>query len=149
MPALFIIAHAPLASALQALAVHAFAEAAPVLRAYDVPAGADDDRYATEAQALLDELPAGDALILTDVFGATPCNIARRLAEPRGLRVLVGINVPMLWRALNYRHKPLDEMLALAMAGASQGVMQLSASRPQNQVLKPASHDSIHGHDQQ
>jgi PTS system mannose-specific IIA component len=149
MPSLFIIAHAPLASAFQSLAAHAFADDVAALRAFDVPAGADVDGYLEAAERLLDSLPPGDVLLLTDVFGATPCNIARRLADLRGLRVLVGLNVPMLWRALNYRHKPLDELAMLAMAGASQGVMQLTATRPQNQVQKPPSHDPNHGHHQQ
>jgi len=149
MPGLFIIAHAPLASALQALAAHAFPEAAAGLLAYDVPAGADVEAYLADARALLAGQPPGDTLLLTDVFGATPCNLARLLAEEQGLRLLVGVNVPMLWRALNYRHKPMDDLVMLALAGANQGVMQLTAARPQNQVLKPASHDSNHGHHQQ
>jgi len=149
MSNLFIIAHAPLASAFQALAAHAFPDELAALRAFDVPAGADVEGYLAEAERLLDSLPAGDVLLLTDVFGATPCNIARRLAEQRGLRVLVGINVPMLWRAINYRHKPLDELTMLAMAGASQGVLQLTATRPQNQVQKPPSHDPHLGNHQQ
>lgn len=153
MPGLLIIAHAPLASALAALASHTFADATEGLAAYDVPPGDDPDAYLARAGAVLDELlqrqPDGEALLLTDVFGATPCNVARRLAEARGLRVLVGINLPMLWRALNYRHKPLDELVTLAMAGATQGVMQLAATRPQNQTQKPASHDPNDGHHQQ
>jgi PTS system ascorbate-specific IIA component len=149
MSSLLIVAHAPLASALMALAAHALPDAVADLRAYDVPPGADVDAYTAQAEQLLDTLPPGDVLLLTDVFGATPCNIARRIADARGLRVLVGVNVPMLWRALNYRHKPLDDVAMLALAGASQGVMQLVATRPQNQAHKPPSHESIHGHHQQ
>ena len=88
-------------------------------------------------------------LVLTDLFGATPCNIARQLAEHPGVRVVAGVNVSMLWRALNYRQKPLDEMVALALAGAAQGVMPVGVTRPQNQAQKPASHDSIDRHHQQ
>ena len=149
MARLFIIAHAPLASAFQALAAHAFPDAASSLTVYDVSAGRSDDVQAAEAAGLLDMGPLADTLVLTDVFGATPCNIARRLAEARGLRVLVGINLPMLWRALNYRERPLDDLVLMAMAGGTQGIMQLSATRPQNQVQKPASHDSNDGQDQQ
>jgi mannose PTS system EIIA component len=149
MPGLFLIAHAPLASALKAVATHTFPEAVEQLEAYDVPAGSDLSAYAREAGEILARLPVGDTIVLTDVFGATPCTLARGLAEEHGLRLLVGVNVPMLWRALNYRHRPLDEVMMLAMAGATQGVMQLGASRPQNQALKPARHDSIDGHHQQ
>ncbi|OYV02384.1 MAG: hypothetical protein CFE45_00545 [Burkholderiales bacterium PBB5] len=96
MPGLFIIAHAPLASALQALAAHTFPEAAAGLLAYDVPAGADVEAYLAEARALLAGQAPGDTLLLTDVFGATPCNLARQLAEEQGLRLLVGLAAPGL-----------------------------------------------------
>ncbi len=148
MTGLFIIAHAPLASALRAAAMHAFPEAAAI-GVYDVPPGASTEAYQAEAAALIAALDTPETLILTDVFGATPCNIARHLAERPGVRVLAGVNVPMLWRALNYRQKSLDEMVVLALAGASQGVMQVAVSRPQNQAQKPISHDSIDRHHQQ
>ena len=148
MTGLFIIAHAPLASALRAAAMHAFPEAAAI-GVYDVPAGVDTEAYEAEALALLGGLGTAETMVLTDVFGATPCNIARRLAEQPGVRVVAGVNVPMLWRALNYRQKSLDEVVTLALAGASQGVMQIAVSRPQIQAQKPIGHDSIDSHHQQ
>ena len=149
MTGLFIIAHAPLASALRATAMHAFPDAAQAMAVYDVPAGADTEAYQAEAAEVLAGLGGDETLILTDVFGATPCNIAKRLAEQAGVRVVAGVNVPMLWRALNYRQKSLDEMVTLALAGASQGVMSVAVSRPQNQAQRPASDDSIDRHHQQ
>ncbi|HOB95457.1 MAG TPA: PTS fructose transporter subunit IIA [Aquabacterium sp.] len=149
MTALFIIAHAPLASALREAALHAFPEAAQAVAVYDVPPAADADQALAEAQACLRTLGAAETLVLTDVFGATPCNTARQLAERPGVRVAAGVNVPMLWRALNYRQKPLDELLTLALAGAAQGVMPVTVTRPQNQAQKPASHDPIDSHHQQ
>ncbi len=149
MTSLFIIAHAPLASALRDAALHAFPEAAQALAVYDVPATASADQALAAAAACLAELGAAETLILTDVFGATPCNIARQLAERPGVRVVAGVNVPMVWRALNYRHKPLDEMVALALAGATQGVMPVAVTRPQNQAQKPSSHDPNDRHHQQ
>ena len=149
MTGLFIIAHAPLASALRDTAAHAFPEAAEALVVYDVPADAPRETCEAEAAARLARLGTAQTLILTDVFGATPCNVARQLAEQPGVWVLAGVNVPMLWRALNYRQKPLDDLVALALAGASQGVMQVAVSRPQNQALRPASHDPNHRDHQQ
>ncbi len=151
MTGLFIIAHAPLASALRAAAVHAFPEAAAAIAVYDVPPGAQCEASEAEAAAQLARLATAETLILTDVFGATPCNIARRLADRAGVRVVAGVNVPMLWRALNYRQKSLDELVALALTGASQGVMPVAVSRPQNQnqSQKPAPDDSINRHHHQ
>jgi mannose PTS system EIIA component len=149
MTGLFIIAHAPLASALRAAALHTFPEAAQALAVYDVPAAATAEDALAEAAKRLSAMGAAETLILTDVFGATPCNIARQLAEQPGVRVVAGVNVPMLWRALNYRQKPLDDMVALALAGATQGVMPVAVTRPQNQAQKPASHDPNDRHHQQ
>jgi PTS system ascorbate-specific IIA component len=149
MTGLFIIAHAPLASALRDAAMHAFPEAAGAIAVFDVPAGASTEAYEAEAERRLAQLGTEETLILTDVFGATPCNIARKLADRDAVRVVVGVNVPMIWRALNYRTQSLDSMVTLALAGATQGVMQLSVSRPQNQAQRPASHDSIDHHHQQ
>ena len=58
--------------------------------------------------------PRGEVLVLTDVFGATPSNIAQRLADGPQIKVVTGINVPMLWRVLNYAHEPLDALVARA-----------------------------------
>jgi mannose PTS system EIIA component len=149
MTGLFIIAHAPLASALRAAAIHCYAEAAAAVAVYDVPAGTAAEADEAEAAARLAALGCAETLILTDVFGATPCNIARRLAERPGVRVLAGVNVPMLWRALNYRDKPLDDLVAVALAGATQGVMQVVVTRPQNQAQRRASHDPNDSQDQQ
>ena len=53
------------------------------------------------------------------------------------VKVVTGVNVPMLWRTLCYADESLDAVVARAMAGATQGVMQVATSRPQNQTLKP------------
>ena len=79
--------------------------------------------------------------MLTDVFGATPCNVAQRLADGVHVRVVAGVNVPMLWRSLCYLGEPLDALVARAVSGASQGVMQVAQTRPQNQVQPPLSND--------
>ena len=149
MPALFIIAHAPLASAFESAAGHVFAEFEDNLACYDVRPDASDTDSQAEAAVALAGLGDKPVLILTDVFGGTPCNLALRLAQAIEARVAVGINLAMLWRAITYREKPLDELLELALAGARMGVMQASVSRPQNQANKPLSHDSNQSDDQQ
>jgi PTS system ascorbate-specific IIA component len=90
----------------------------------------------------------GEALILADVFGATPCNTVQRLADGVHVKVITGANVPMLWRALNYANEPLETLITRAVAGGAQGVMQIATSKPHNQVIQP-SHDQDHRHHQQ
>lgn len=148
MPGFLIIAHAPLASALQACARHTFPECAATLEALDVPAQMGIDEVETRARTLLARVRRPEALILTDVFGATPCNVAQRLADGVQVKVVAGVNVPMLWRSLCYQHEPLDVLVARAVAGANQGIMQVGHTAPQNQVQAPVhAHDT--NHDQQ
>ena len=71
--------------------------------------------------------------MLTDVFGATPCNVAQRLSDGVSVRVVAGVNVPMLWRSLCYLGEPLDALIARTKRN-SQGVMRVAQTRPQNQV---------------
>jgi len=63
-------------------------------------------------------------LILTDICGATPNNLARYFAEQDGIKVISGINLPMLVRVLNYMKKPLAELAAIALEGGHKGIQQ-------------------------
>ncbi len=98
---------------------------------------------------LLEQVRTPEAVIFTDVFGATPCNVAQRLADGVQVKVLTGINVPMLWRTLCYADESLDTLVTRALAGATQGVMQVAVSRPQNQASKSTGHDQVDAHHQQ
>ena len=149
MPGLLIIAHAPLASSLKAVAQHTFPEAAAALQALDVSAEMLPEQIEEQARALLQQVRTPEAVIFTDVFGATPCNVAQRLADGVQVKVLTGINVPMLWRTLCYANEPLDSLVTRALAGATQGVMQVAVSRPQNQASKSTNNDQVDHHHQQ
>jgi mannose PTS system EIIA component len=81
MPGLFVIAHAPLASALRAVAEHVYPDCARSLVTLDVPPSMAPEHVEAQAAALLATVALPDALILTDVFGATPCNVAQQLAD--------------------------------------------------------------------
>jgi PTS system ascorbate-specific IIA component len=70
------------------------------------------------------------ALVLTDMFGATPSNIAARLASLPQVRVLAGVNLPMLLRAVCYRATPLDTLVDKALAGATKGVQAIVPGTP-------------------
>ncbi|EGJ11883.1 MULTISPECIES: PTS sugar transporter subunit IIA [Rubrivivax] len=149
MAALLVIAHAPLASSLRAVAAHVYPDCGRGLAALDVEPGMQPEQVVERARALLAELGAQEALILVDVFGATPCNAALELADGVSARVVAGVNVPMLWRTLCYAHLPLDELVARAVAGGTQGVMQIGGARRQNQAVSPGPHDQDPHHHQQ
>jgi len=147
-----IIAHAPLASALKAVANHAFPDCATPLIAFDVSNELTLEQAEIAGSALLAAMSVQEVLILTDVFGATPCNLAQKLAsacDSKTVKVVAGLNVPMLWRSLCYAHEGLDSVVERAASGAVQGVIQVSVSRPQNQTSLIGTHDSSQRHHQQ
>jgi PTS system mannose-specific IIA component len=150
MNKILIVAHAPLASALRTCALHVFPDLAHDLAALDVVASESVElSYQKASQALqsLDPVGTGQVLLLSDVFGATPCNIAQRLVNSPDRKLLAGVNLPMLLRAATYRQEGLEAMMSKALSGGIQGVMPVSISVPQNQGSRH--HGQQHHYDQQ
>ncbi len=144
---IFIIAHAPLASALRSSVLHVFPEVAAGVVALDVPPQQSTEATRAEAQSLLERLGTAQVLVLTDVFGATPCNVAQKVVDGVRAKLVAGVNLPMLLRTVNYRHEALDVLVARALAGGTQSIMQVAVTAPQNQQRKP--HDpNTHDHSQ-
>jgi PTS system ascorbate-specific IIA component len=111
-----------------------------------------EDTAQAALPALRQAAADGSALVLVDVFGATPSNIALRLSELAGdlkLKIVAGVNLPMLLRSVCYQDESLDGLAARAAAGAIQGVIQVSASAPQQQPLRSPSHAATHHSSQQ
>jgi PTS system ascorbate-specific IIA component len=154
MTGILVIAHAPLASALEQCAAHVYScEPNAVrreLRVLDVPPGADMAVMVDRARELLKEVDSGSgALVLTDAFGATPGNVAARLADPGRVAVLAGVNLPMLLRAVCYRGGELAEVAEKALAGGHQGMLQVAVTPVQNQGYTPHGDDQQRVHHQQ
>jgi mannose PTS system EIIA component len=142
-----IIAHAPLASALRACALHVFPDCATLVTALDIQPNTPRDESLAQARILLAQRKESSALLLTDIFGATPSNVALELADGVSTKLITGVNLPMLLRAITYRHESLEALVARALAGGAQGVMQVAVTAPQNQAIK--AHDSDAHHHQQ
>ena len=64
-------------------------------------------------------------LVMTDIFGATPANIAMKLLKPGKIEGIAGVNLPMLLRALTYRDKGMETLLTKAIAGGRDGVIEM------------------------
>jgi mannose PTS system EIIA component len=141
MNSIFIIAHAPLASALRACVLHVFPEAQAHIVAFDVQANMPPEETLAGASIMLAQLVKttghSSTLLLTDIFGATPCNVAMKLMDGVNSKLVAGVNLPMLMRAMTYRHEALDMLVSRASAGGIQGVMPVAVTAPQNQPLKP------------
>lgn len=83
----------------------------------------DPDELAERARAAAKRVDAGDGVIvLTDVLGSTPSNIANRVAAGNR-RVVAGVNVPMLVRIYNYPTLALEDMVTSALEGGRTGIL--------------------------
>jgi PTS system mannose-specific IIA component len=140
MNAILLIAHAPLANALRQCALHVFPDCGPTVMAIDVQPNLSPDETLHTARIALDQLArvpqVKGVLVLTDIFGATPSNVAQKLVDGHRSRLITGVNLPMLLRSVSYRHEPLDSLVSRAVIGGTQGVMQVAITAPQNQAKR-------------
>lgn len=84
----------------------------------------DPDRLRAEALRRADALDDGaGVLVLTDLFGSTPANVAAALCANPNVRVLSGVNLPMLVRVLNYHGLGLKDLAEKALSGGQDGVL--------------------------
>jgi mannose PTS system EIIA component len=130
MNSILIIAHAPLASALRSAGLHVFPDAASRIAAIDVPAMASPEQTLAAAQQLLAEARCNGIagmLVMSDVVGATPCNVAQKLLSGPEMRCVAGASLPMLLRAITYWQEPLAVMAEKALVGAAQGAIAINA----------------------
>jgi PTS system ascorbate-specific IIA component len=149
MARVLIVAHAPLASALREVAIHAYPDCGPVVAALDIAPALDLEAAQQQVCAAVTALGPGEVVVLTDVFGATPCRAAQAVAADfQGLRLVAGVNVPMLWRTLCYAGQPLDEVVERAVGGAQSGVLPVATARHQNQPGRAPSDGQEPHHDQ-
>jgi PTS system mannose-specific IIA component len=120
---ILIIAHEPLASALRQCVAHVFPDRVQGVLAQDVQADASPQQSLAAARQAAAQFGAAPVLVLTDLLGATPCNVARQLVEGMQARLVAGVNLPMLLRAVTYQQEPLEELVARALGGGTQGVL--------------------------
>ena len=131
---ILIIAHAPLANALRQCALHVFPDCGDGVAALDVLPHVSPEESLQAARTTLQQLHTPHVLVLADVFGATPCNVAQKLVDGVRSRLIAGVNLPMLLRTVSYRHETLDALVDRAIAGGTQGVMSVATTAPHNQA---------------
>ncbi len=148
MNGILIVAHAPLASALRSCVLHVFADSSDSVRALDVQPHLPPEESLAQARVLMQQFNEPSLLVLTDVFGATPCNVAQRLVDGVRSKLIAGVNLPMLLRTVSYRHESLDALVSRALVGATQGVIQVAVTAPQFQSRRHL-HDPDHRDHQQ
>lgn len=119
-----LISHELLAQAMLDISVRALSVCPLATAVIGVPLDEDPDALFARASKMVEELDSGDGvLVLTDLCGATPANIACRLSHLDRVMVVTGLNLPMLIRVLNYPKLSLEQMAERAVDGGRQGVM--------------------------
>ena len=123
---ILLITHEGIGSALVASATRLLGQLPLRAEALEVPYDADAEALLPIASAAVRRVDGGaGVLVLTDLYGATPSNLAAKVAQlGTSVRRISAVNLPMLLRIMNYAELDLDELPAVAAAGARNGVIQ-------------------------
>ena len=126
MIGIFLITHGTFGESLIQNVCHVLNKRPPQISQLGVAAQDDPLDILPMAKLLLNEVDQGDGvLILTDVLGATPANLALKLLEPGRIEGVAGVSLPMLLRALTYRKGDMDTLLKKAISGGHDGVINM------------------------
>jgi PTS system ascorbate-specific IIA component len=129
MVGILIVSHGAFGESLIHSASHVLGKRPLYLRQLGVTVHDDPDALLPVGEDLIRFLDQGDGvLILTDIYGATPSNIAARLLRPGRVEGLAGVNLPMLIRALTYRNETLLKMRDKSLEGATEGVTRMGSA---------------------
>jgi mannose PTS system EIIA component len=126
MIGILIIAHDTLGESLVRAVTHVLGTRPPQFDAFGVAAGDDPLVLLPKARAVVTRLDDGDGvLVLSDIFGATPCNLACKLLVPGRVEGLAGVNLPMLVRVFTYRTRGMETVVKKAVSGGCDGVLHI------------------------
>lgn len=127
MVGIVIVTHVMLGDALLACARHIMQRDVPNLAHLAVSKADDPDDVLERARRICESIDDGSGvLLLTDIFGGTPSNVANRLIQPGRIEAVAGVNLPMLVRALTYCHQPLEVVVSKAITGGLEGVLYMT-----------------------
>jgi PTS system mannose-specific IIA component len=127
MIGVLIISHGALGESLIHAASHVLGKRPLRVRQVGVTVHDDPEAMLGQARDLVKQLDEGSGvLVLTDIYGATPGNIALKLLEPGRVEGISGVSLPMLVRALTYRDKPLSAVVEKALSGGREGVIHMT-----------------------
>lgn len=126
MIGIFLITHGTLGESLIQCACHVLNKRPSQLVQLGLSAQDDPLDALPIARQMLDWVDSGKgALILTDIFGATPSNVAQKLIATGRTEAIAGVNLPMLLRVLNYRERDMQTLVQRAVSGGCDGVLHI------------------------
>ena len=121
---LLIITHNKIGEALLITATNMLETCPLACKTLEINNNSNPDELNQRAREFVEELDQGDGvLVLTDIYGSTPSNIAASLLHRGKVNVVAGINLPMLVRVLNYANLSLDELTFKAVTGGNDGIV--------------------------
>ncbi len=126
MIGILIVAHGTLGESLIHCASHVMGKRPLYLRQLGVTVHDDPEAILPQGRDLIRFLDQGDGvLVMTDIFGATPSNIACKLLEPGRVEGVSGVSMPMLIKALTYREGDMRQLIEKTLGGGAEGIIRL------------------------
>ena len=126
MVGILLLTHAPLGRAFIDAATHVFRSEPAQIEAIDVVANQDPKEVYKLGRKAITRINDGTRLlVITDVMGGTPSNCTLQLCVPGEIEVIAGISLPMLLRAITYRHNTIDVAVEMALAGGQSGACRV------------------------
>jgi PTS system ascorbate-specific IIA component len=123
---ILIVAHDSLGDSLVRAVTHVLGTRPPQFEVLSVSATDDPLRLLPAAREQIARLDSGDGvLVFSDIYGATPCNLACKLLRPGRVEGIAGVSLPMLVRAVTYRGKDMETMIRKAVSGGRDGVLHI------------------------
>jgi len=129
MIGILLITHGTFGESLIQNVCHVLNKRPPLIGQLGVAAQDDPLDILPMARVLLNEVNGGaGVLIMTDILGATPSNLALKLLEPGIVEGIAGVNLPMVLRTLTYRKNTMETLLKKAISGGHDGVINMHRS---------------------
>jgi PTS system ascorbate-specific IIA component len=126
MIGILIVAHDKLGESLIGAVTHVLGQRPPQFEVFPVAATDDPLLLLPKAREAVARLDTGEGvLVFSDIYGATPCNLACKVLAPGRVEVVSGVNLPMLVRAFTYRTKGMETMIKKAISGGCEGVLRV------------------------
>ena len=133
MIGILIITHGTLGESLIHCASHVLNKRPARMKQLGVTAQDDPTLLLPQARTLVKELDDGSGvLILSDMYGGTPSNLASKLVAPGKVEAVAGVSLPMLIRVLTYRDRDLQTIVTKAISGGCEGVVRVPVFKLHN-----------------
>lgn len=130
MISILLITHGELGKSLIECATHVLGDKPLFLESLSIENDCTHESMFKQISEKINLLDQGDGvLILTDIFGATPCNIITKIIKPGKVSAIAGVNLSMLIRTISYRNESFDSLISKAIQGAQDGIIHIQGNQ--------------------